>query len=81
LVIFFSSEQPALILTNFSVFSHPVSDVGPYQTIVEKIHPVNVELAGHAHKLDMKLQKLCGSGFSPFAVHMRTKHHHFDGVN
>jgi len=30
----------------------------------------SAELAGHAHKLDVKLQSLCGSGFSLFAVRM-----------
>jgi len=25
---------------------------------------IDAELAGHAHKLDVKLQRLCGSGFS-----------------
>jgi len=39
---------------------------------VEKIHSTDAELAGHAHKLDMKLQKLCGCGFSLFAVRMTT---------
>jgi len=37
---------------------------------VEKIHSINAELAGHAHKLDMILQRLCGSGFFLFAVGM-----------
>ena len=33
---------------------------------VEKIHwaYIDVELAGHVHKLDVKLQSLCGSDFS-----------------
>jgi len=30
---------------------------------VEKIHYVDAELAGHVHKLAVKLQSLCGSGF------------------
>jgi len=38
-------------------------------------------LAGYAHKLDMKLQKLCGNGFSLFTVCMLIKCHHLDGVN
>ena len=29
-----------------------------------KIYITDAELAGHAHKLDVKLQSLCGSGFS-----------------
>jgi len=35
-----------------------------------KIRCTDAELEGHAHKLDMKLQKLCGSGFSLLAVHI-----------
>jgi len=30
---------------------------------VEKIHHTDAELAGHAHKLDMKLQGSVGMGF------------------
>jgi len=41
---------------------------------------IDVELAGHVHKLDVKLQSLCGSGFSLFAVCMLAKPYHF-GVN
>ena len=44
------------------------------------MHYIDAELAGHAHKLDMKLQKLCGSGFSLFAVRMLAKLH-FDGMS
>ena len=29
----------------------------------EKMHYIDAELAGHVHKLNMKLQRLCGSGF------------------
>ena len=32
-----------------------------------------LELARHAHKLDMNLQSLCGNSFSPFAVRMLAK--------
>jgi len=46
---------------------------------IEKIHTIDAELAGHVHKLDVKLQ-LCRSGFSLFAVHMLAKPYHF-GVN
>jgi len=31
---------------------------------IEKIHYINAELEGHVHKLDVKPQSLCGSGFS-----------------
>jgi len=47
---------------------------------VEKIHYIDVELAGHVHKLDVKLQSLCGSGFSLFAVRIFANSYHF-GVN
>jgi len=47
---------------------------------VEKIHSIDAELAGHVHKLDVKLQSLCGSGFSLFAVRMLAKPYHF-GMN
>jgi len=43
------------------------------QPYVEKIHYIDAELAGHVHKLDLKLQRLCGSGFSLFHVHVRAK--------
>jgi len=39
---------------------------------VEKIHYID-ELAGHMHKLDVKLQSLCGSGFSLFSVRVLAK--------
>ena len=42
---------------------------------IEKMHYVDAELAGYAHELDMKLLRLCGSGFSLFAV--RIGQHHF----
>jgi len=44
---------------------------------VEKIHSIDAELAGPAHKLDVKLQNLCGSDFSLFAVRMIAKPYHF----
>ena len=34
--------------------------------------------AGHVHKLDVKLQSLCGSGFSLFAVGIRAKLYYFE---
>jgi len=40
---------------------------------VEKMHYIDAELAGHVHKLDLKLQSLCGSGFSLFAVRVLAK--------
>jgi len=30
---------------------------------VEKIHYVDAKLAGHVHKLDVKLHRLCGGAF------------------
>jgi len=41
---------------------------------------IDAEPAGHVHKLDVKLQRLYGSGFSLFAVRVVTKPYHF-GVN
>jgi len=31
-------------------------------------HYIDAEVAGHVHKLDVKLQSLCGSGIFRFAV-------------
>jgi len=47
---------------------------------IEKIHYIDAELAGHVHKLDVKLQNVCGSSFSVFAVHILAKPYHF-GAN
>jgi len=44
------------------------------------MHSMDAEVAGYAHKLVVKLQSLCGNGFSLFAVHMLAKPYHF-GVN
>jgi len=41
---------------------------------------IDAKLAGHVHKLDVKLQSFCGSGFSSFAACMLAKLYHF-GVN
>jgi len=41
---------------------------------------IDAELARHADKLDVKLQSLCGNGFSLFAVRILAKPYHF-GVN
>ena len=45
---------------------------------VEKMHYIDAELAGHVHKLDVKLQSLCGRGFSLFAVRVLAKPYHFE---
>jgi len=37
------------------------------------IPAIDAELAGHADKLDMKLQSLCGNDFSLFAVRIFAK--------
>jgi len=47
---------------------------------IEKIHYADAELSGHVHILDVKLQSLCGSGFSLFAALILAKLYHF-GVN
>ena len=44
------------------------------------IHYIDAELAGYAHKLDVKLQSLCGSCISLFAVRVLAKPYHC-GVN
>jgi len=44
------------------------------------IHATDADLAGHADKHDMKLQSLCGNGFSVFAVRILAKPYHF-GAN
>jgi len=51
-------------------------DFGLYQIYIEKIHSIDAELAGHAHKLYVKLESLCWSGFSLFAVRMLAKPYH-----
>jgi len=80
-VIFFSSVKSARLNQFFCLLCiQAVSDVGPYQTIYWKIYYIDAELAGHLHKLDVKLQSLCGSGFSLFAVRILAKPYHF-GVN
>ena len=43
---------------------------------VEKIHYIDVELAGRVHKLDVKLQRLCGSDFFLFDVRVLAKPYH-----
>jgi len=47
---------------------------------IEKIHYIDAEPAGHVRKLDVKLQSLCRSGFSQFAVRILAKPYQF-GVN
>jgi len=44
---------------------------------VEKIHYIDAELAGHVHKFDVKLQSLCESGLSLFAVRVLAKPYHW----
>jgi len=63
------------ILTNLSAFSASklFLILDHTESYVEKIHSIAAELAGHAHKLDMIVQRLCGSSFSLFAVCMLAK--------
>ena len=70
------------ILTNCSAFSTSKLFLILEHTTsyIEKIHSIDAELAVQAHKLDVKLQSLCGSGFSLFAVRMLDKPYHL-GVN
>jgi len=44
---------------------------------VEKMHYTDAELAGHIHKLEVKLQILCWIGFSLFAVRILDKPYHY----
>jgi len=48
------------------------------KTYVEKIHYKDTELPGH--KLDVKMQSLCVSGFSLFTVRVPAKSYHY-GMN
>ena len=50
------------------------------KSYVDKMHSVDAELAGHAQKLDVKLQSLYGNVFSLFSVRMLAKPYHL-GVN
>jgi len=43
---------------------------------IEKLQCIDAELAEHVHKLDVKLQSLCESGFSLFAVRILAKSCH-----
>jgi len=40
---------------------------------VDKMRYIDAEPAGHVHKLDVKLQSLCGSGFFLFALRVLAK--------
>jgi len=82
MVIFFSSAQ-SVYFNQFFCPHHiwTFSDFGPYQiTYWKNTLYIDTELAGHAHKLDVKLQSLCGGDFSLFAVRMLAKPDHL-GVN
>jgi len=50
----------------------------PYSIL--KKYTIAAELEGHVHKRHVKLQSLCGSGFSLFAVRILATFCHF-GVN
>ena len=77
-----STPQNWYIFTNFSAFSASklLFILDHTKLYVEKTHSIDDELAGHAHKLDMNQQSLCGSGFSLFTVRMVAKPYHF-GMN
>ena len=81
MLIFFSSAQSVYFNQIFLLLCiWTFSDFGPYQSVCWKKHSIAAELAGHAYKLDEKLQSLCGNGFSLFAVHMLAEPYHV-GVN
>jgi len=77
-----SAQHNRYISTNFSAFSASKHFLilNHTKSFVEKIHSIDAELAGQAHKLDVKLQSLCGNGFSPCAVCVFAKPHHI-GMN
>jgi len=50
--------------------------LGHTKPYVEKIQYIDANLARYVHKLDVKLQSLCGSGFSLFAVRVHVKPYH-----
>jgi len=60
----FSSVKQSY-LTNLSAFSASKRFLmlDHTKSYVDKIHSIDAELAGHAHKRHVKLQRLCGSGF------------------
>jgi len=45
---------------------------------IEKMHYIDAELAGNVHKLDVKLQSLCGSGF---ALRVLAKPYHLELID
>ena len=63
------------ILTNFYIFSASklFLILEHTESCIEKIQSIDAELVEHALKLDVKLQSLCGSGFSLFALRMLAK--------
>ena len=75
MIIFFSSVKLVYFNQFFCLLCvQTVSDVGPFQTICwKKI----LYKCWTAHKLDVKLQSLCGSGFSLIAMRMLAKPYHF----
>jgi len=64
-----------MVLTNFSAFSESKLFLMMYhaKSYIEKTQCTDAELAGHIHKLDVKLQSLCVIGFSLFAVSIFAK--------
>jgi len=46
------------------------------KSYAEKIYSTDAEQAGPVHKLDVKLQSLCGSDFSLFVVRILAKPYH-----
>jgi len=80
-VIFFSCAQSAYFHQFFAFSASKLFLILQLtKSYIEKIHSVDAELAGNACKLDVKLQSLCGSGFSLLAVRMLAQPYHL-GVN
>jgi len=78
MAMFFSSAQSLVYFNQFSTFSASkvFLIVDHTKSYIEKIHSIDAELTGHAHKLDVKLKSLCGSVFSIYAVRMLAKPYH-----
>jgi len=75
-----SAVHNQYIFTSFAAFSKSkiFLILEHTKSYIEKIHSVDAELAEHARKLDVKLQILCGSSFSPFAVRMLANPYHLE---
>jgi len=80
-MVIFSSSAQSVYFNQFTFSASKFFLILDHTKLyVEKIHYIDAKLPGHAHNLDVKLQSLCGSGFSLFAVRILSKPYHV-GVN